>query len=150
MICLLGMGKTEVAELFAKMLSVSQVRADVYKSFTAAEALKMGSKQFEEEIKQLSSAKPKTGPSSAELPKGKYLVNEQVEVRYGTKWWPGKINELPMQDMPSLNADQIIPEKEYLVDIKFDDGYKIDKIRLSNIRRIAAKKRHGSCHSSLT
>ena len=82
---------------------------------TAANALKMGSKAFANEMKKLAADRSKTGPNAADLPSDRFLVNEQVEVMLNKKRNNAKIVATPASKIT-------VPGQPQTYDVEYEDG----------------------------
>jgi hypothetical protein len=102
--------------LYAEILQASGIRnGNTFIEMTAANALKMGSKAFANEMKKLAADRSKTGPNAADLPSDRFLVNEQVEVMLNKKRKNAKIVATPASKIT-------VPGQPQTYDVEYEDG----------------------------
>ncbi len=131
-----GWGKTVVARLYADILQVSGIRnGNTFVEMSAAKALKMGSKAFADEMKKLAADRSKTGPDAVDLPAGKFLVNDCVEVMMNKKRINAKIVATPASKIS-------LPGQPQTYDVEYEDGRK-DSVAPDCISRPSAGQKQG-------
>ena len=128
-----GCGKTAVARLYADILQKSGIRkGNTFIQMTGAEALKKGSSQFADEMKKLAADRSKTGPSSADLPKDRFLVNENVEVKLNAE----RVNAKIIANLASKTG------QAQTYDVEYEDGRR-DSVAAGCITRPDAGQKQG-------
>jgi hypothetical protein len=131
-----GCGKTVVARLYADILHASGIRnGNTFIEMSAAKALKMGSKAFADEMKKLAADRSKTGPDFADLPPGKFLVNDCVEVTMNKKRINAKIVATPASKIA-------MPGQPQTYDVEYEDGRR-DSVAPDCISRPSAGQKQG-------
>ncbi len=131
-----GCGKTAVARLYADILQRSGIRkGNTFIQMTGAEALKKGSSKFADEMKKLAADRSKTGPNSADLPKDRFLVNENVEIALNAKRVNAKIIATPASKIAA-------PGQVQTYDVEYEDGRR-DSVAPGCITRPDAGQKQG-------
>ena len=131
-----GCGKTAVARLYADILHKSGIRkGNTFIQMTGAEALKKGSSKFADEMKKLAADRSKTGPSSADLPQDRFLVNENVEVKLNAERVNARIIATPASKITA-------PGQAQTYDVEYEDGRR-DSVAPGCITRPDAGQKQG-------
>lgn len=97
-----GTGKTTVALLFARLLEQAGARAGhKFVQMTGCEALRKGAQKVADEIATLTGGRAGVSPPPEKLRKGM-----RVEILSSdNKWYPGKILEVPSQNIPGYRVE---------------------------------------------
>jgi hypothetical protein len=128
-----GCGKTESARLFSKILVKSGLRPDNFIEMTAQQAIQMGENAFCDVIKKSNLAAPKSksveSPGAPDLPSGKFLKKEAVEVQLASG---GEYVRATIIDVPESKVQGLPDSSKY--DVRLEDGREIG-VEPSKIRR---------------
>jgi hypothetical protein len=132
-----GCGKTESANLLAKILVQSKMRPSNYVGLKAQQAVSMGSKEFAQMLLDSKIVTPPSADASLAAPilAGKFLQNEVVEVKFDEA--PGKFFKATIKELPGAPLHSADKYRVVLSDKRECD------VALKDMRRFAVTQQHG-------